>query len=69
MLKKSLIACAALGLAGAVTLTTAPTPAQAGLFCGPKAMAKEGSWCQKAAERRAARQARWKAFWSGRKKK
>ncbi|MDH3580341.1 MAG: hypothetical protein OEM91_06910 [Hyphomicrobiales bacterium] len=67
MLKKTLIAFAALGLAGTVTLTTAP--AQAGLLCGAKAMAKEGSWCQKAAERRAARQAKRKAFWAARKKK
>lgn len=69
MLKKTLIAFAALGLAGTVTLTTAPAPAQAGLLCGAKAMAKEGSWCQKAAERRAARQAKRKAFWAARKKK
>jgi hypothetical protein len=26
------------------------------------------SWCQKAAERRAARRDRWRAFWSGKKK-
>ena len=68
MFKKSLIALAALGLAGALTVTSAPTPAEAGLFCGPKATAKPGSWCQRAAERRAKRRHRWKAFWGGRRK-
>lgn len=68
MLKKTMIALAVLGLAGAVSITTAPTPAQAGLFCGAKATAKAGSWCARAAERRAARQAKWRAFWNGRKK-
>lgn len=67
MLKHSLIALAALGLAGSVTLTNT-TPADAGIICGAKAKAKQGSMCQKAAERRAARRDRWRAFWSGKKK-
>jgi hypothetical protein len=68
-MKKSLIALAALGLVGAVSLTGTTTPVQAGLICSEKAKAKEGSWCQKAAERRAARREKWKSFWSSRKKK
>ncbi len=69
MMKKSLVALAALGLVGAISLTTSATPVHAGLICGPKAMAKDGGWCQRAAEKRAARQAKWKSFWSSRKKR
>lgn len=57
-MKKALIAFAALGLVGAVSMTTTATPVQAGLLCGAKAMAKKGSMCNRIADRRAARQAR-----------
>ena len=57
-MKKALIAFAALGLVGAFSMTTTVTPAQAGLICGAKAKAKEGSICNRIADRRAARQAK-----------
>lgn len=66
MIKKSLIALAALGLAGAVSLPSS-TPAEAFFLCSAKAKATHGSWCQRAAERRAKRRDRWAAFWSKRK--
>jgi hypothetical protein len=59
MLKKTIIAVAALGFVGAATLTPS-TPAEAFFFtCAKGSKHANSDWCK----RRAERQAKWAAFW------
>ena len=58
MIKKTILAIAALGLVGAVSLAPI-APAEAFFLCAKSTTYKQGSWC----ERRAERKARWAAWW------
>lgn len=64
MLKKTLIAVAALGMAGAVTLAPS-APAEAFFLCAKGSKQAASKACQDRAARQAERQARWQAFWDG----
>lgn len=63
MLKKTVIALAMLGFAGALTLT--PTaPAEAFFVCAKGSKHADSDRCKARAARQAERRAKWQAFWN-----
>ena len=64
MLKKTIIALAALGIVGSVTLTPY-TPAEAFFICTPGSKHADSDRCMERAKKKAERKARWDAFWAG----
>lgn len=63
MLKKTVIALALLGFAGALSLT--PTaPAEAFFVCAKGSKHADSDRCKARAARQADRRAKWQAFWS-----
>ena len=68
MIKKTILAIAALSLVGAVSLTPM-APAEAFFLCAKSAKHKKGSWCERRAERKAKTAAWWQFLWSGHGKK
>ncbi|MEM8744205.1 MAG: hypothetical protein AAGF14_06180 [Pseudomonadota bacterium] len=69
-MKTFIIAIAALGFAGALTLTPS-APAQAFFLfpCAKGSKHADSERCKLRAKRKAERRARWQAFWSGNRKK
>ncbi len=63
MLKKTIIALAAIGFVGSVTLTPI-TPAEAFFICAANSKHADSDRCKKQAERRAERKAKWAEFWN-----
>jgi len=70
MLKTTIIAIAALGFVGTLTLTPA-TPAQAFFLfpCATGSKHADSDKCKARAKRKEERRAKWQAFWSGNRKK
>jgi hypothetical protein len=68
MIKKTMITISAFGLVGAVSLTPI-APAEAFFLCAKSAKHKDGSWCERRAERRAKTAAWWQSLWRGHEKK
>lgn len=68
MIKKTILAIAALGLVGAVSLTPM-TPAEAFFLCAKSAKHKKGGWCERRAERKAKTAAWWQSLWTKRDRK
>jgi len=68
MIKKTILAIAALGLVGAVSLTPI-APAEAFFLCAKSTVYKQGSWCERRAERKAETAVRWQSLLPGHEKK
>ncbi len=62
MLKKTVIALAALGFVGSVTLTPS-APAEAFFLCAKNSKHVQSDRCKQVEERRAERKAKWAEFW------
>jgi hypothetical protein len=62
MLKKTIIAVAALGIVGSVALTPS-APAEAFFFCAKNSKNAQSERCLSQAQRRADRKAKWADFW------
>ncbi len=62
MLKKTIIAVAALGFVGSVALTPS-APAEAFFFCAQNSKNAQSERCLSQAQRRADRKAKWADFW------
>jgi hypothetical protein len=70
MIKKTILAMAALGLIGSVSLIPV-APAEAFFFCGKKATHKKGSWCERRTHKKVKRVTVRKPLkiWHGRDKR
>ena len=62
MLKKSILALAALAIAGSVTLTPS-APAEASIFCANNSKHARSDKCKNHAKLHADRKAKWAEFW------